>query len=299
MAAYLDAHVHLWELADGEDFWMRDKIDGLHRDFTAADLARLQDACGVGGAIVVQAMHNHRESERLLAQATGDPRLAGVVAWADLFDPALAERVGHYRKWPKFLGLRPLPPDTFGGNWIADPRSAAAFRTLEAQDVAVDLLLRVENLAAARAFLRPYGGLRCVLNHGGRPAVMTGDLVAWQREMIAFARETSVTVKCSGLVERAGVEWTKDSLKPWVAGLLEAFGSRRVMFATNWPVMTISANYPLWVNTLATILDELGLTAGERDDVMAGTAARAYRVTWPPAAASAVNAVSAQPINGG
>ena len=64
MAAYLDAHVHLWELADGEDFWMRDKIDGLHRDFTAADLARLQDACGVGGAIVVQAMHNHRESER-------------------------------------------------------------------------------------------------------------------------------------------------------------------------------------------------------------------------------------------
>ena len=103
---------------------MRDKIDGLHRDFTAADLARLQDACGVGGAIVVQAMHNHRESERLLAQATGDSRLAGVVAWADLFDPALAERVVRYRKWPKFLGLRPLPPDTFGGNWIADPRCA-------------------------------------------------------------------------------------------------------------------------------------------------------------------------------
>ncbi|MBK7473696.1 MAG: hypothetical protein IPI73_26740 [Betaproteobacteria bacterium] len=169
MAAYLDAHVHLWELADGEDFWMRDKIDGQHRDFTAADLARLQDACGVGGAIVVQAMHNHRESERLLAQATGDPRLAGVVAWADLFDPALAERVGHYRKWPKFLGLRPLPPDTFGGNWIADPRSAAAFRTLERG--------RGRRPAAARgepgrgaAFLRPHGGLRCVLNHGGRPA---------------------------------------------------------------------------------------------------------------------------------
>ena len=69
--------------------------------------------------------------------------------------------------------------------------------------------------------------------------------------------------------------------------------------STNWPVMTISANYPLWVNTLTKILDELGLTAGERDEVMAGTAARAYRVAWPAAPGTATNEVSAQPINGG
>jgi L-fuconolactonase len=237
----------------------------------------------VGGAILVQAMHNHRESERLLALAAGNPRLPGVVAWADLFDPALADRIAFYRTSPKFLGLRPLPADTFGGDWLTDARSPAAFRTLEALDVAVDLLQKVENLAATRAFLTRYERLRCILNHGGRPAVMTGDTAAWLREMTAFARETNAFVKCSGLVERAGVEWTRASVKPWVAGLLETFGTRRVMFATNWPVMTISANYTKWVNTLVTILDELGLSTQERNDVMAGNAARAYRVTWPSA----------------
>ena len=123
--------------------------------------------------------------------------------------------------------------------------------------------------------------LRVVLNHGGRPAVMTGILEPWRSEIHAFARETSAVVKCSGLVERAGVEWSKESVKPYVAELIAAFGSKRVMFATNWPVSTISSTYDLWVNTLAQILDELGLSADEKDDIMWRTAARHYRVKWP------------------
>lgn len=113
----------------------------------------------------------------------------------------------------------------------------------------------------ARAFFRDFPELRLVLNHGGRPAVMTGILEPWRIEIRAFAKETSAVVKCSGLVERAGVEWSKDSVKPYVAELIEAFGTKRVMFATNWPLSTISSTYDLWVNTLAQILDELGMTS--------------------------------------
>ena len=280
---YLDPHVHLWTRDAAEPFWMCQKIDALDRDFTLEALGRLQDAAGVGGAIAVQAMTDVAESERLLDLAQASPRLAGVVAWADLLDPALGERVAAYRTRPKFAGIRPLPPDTFGGDWLGDARSAAALDTLRSLDCCVDLLARVEDLPRLRALVRRIPGLRAVLNHAGRPAVMTGDTAAWRREMIAFARETGAVVKCSGLVERAGVEWTAASITPWVAGLIEAFGPKRVMFATNWPVMTISANYGLWVRTLAAILEELGLAAEERDDVMWRTAATTYRVAWPPA----------------
>ena len=280
MGGFLDSHIHLWRLDDGESFWMREKIDGLHRDFTLADQAALQDQCGTGGAIVVQAMHNCSDSARLLAQAENEQRLAGVVAWADLFDPGLEQQVERYRQSPKFVGLRPLPPDTFGGDWLSDPRSTAALRTLERLDVAVDLLVRVEDLAAACVLLRPHEGLRSILNHAGRPAVMTQDTAHWKLAMQKIARETCAVVKCSGLVERAGVEWTRASLKPWVEALLDMFGSKRVMFGTNWPVMTISANYALWVNTLVEILEEIGLSAHEMDDVMSTTAERTYRLDW-------------------
>ena len=280
---YLDAHIHLWELNDGEHFWLRDKVAGLHRDFTEDDLRALRAKCDVGGAIVVQACHTTGETKKWLQRAEKSDQLAGVVGWLDLFSDKLEDEVREYRQSPKFVGLRPLPGDSFGGNWLSDPRSKLAIKTLQALDVSIDTLHRVEDLPRARAFFREFPGLRLVLNHGGRPAVMTSIVDPWRSEIQAFAKETSAVVKCSGLVERAGIEWSKDSVKPYVATLIEAFGTRRVMFATNWPVITISSTYDLWVNTLVQILDELGLSKDEKDDIMWRTASKHYRVAWPPA----------------
>lgn len=286
MISVLDSHVHLWSLDDGEAHPSREKIDALWRDFTEPDLARLQDGCGVHGAIVVQAKHNSAETERLLRQAEGNGRLLGVVGWVDPLDRALPELVQRYRGFARFSGVRAMPADAWGSSWLDHPQSARNFRWLEANDCSVDLLQTVENLARARVFLREFPGLRVVLNHAGRPAVMAGFDYGWRREMQAFARETNVTVKCSGLVERAGIEWSSDTIKPWVAALLEAFGTKRILFATNWPVMTISANYGLWVRTLQSILEQLGVNELERSDIMGGNAAAAYRVAWPPAAST-------------
>lgn len=278
---YLDAHIHLWELNDGEHFWMREKIAGLYRDFTEDDLRGLRAKCNVGGAIVVQACHTIRETRKWLSRAEKSDQLAGVVGWLDLFSENLRDEVESYKASPKFVGLRPLPPDTFGGDWLTDPRSKSSIKLLQSLDVSVDTLQRVENLPRARAFFRDFPGLRLVLNHGGRPAVMTGIVEPWRSEIQAFAKETSAVVKISGLAERAGVEWTKESVKPYVSGLIEAFGAKRCMFATNWPVSTIASRYDLWVNTVAEILDELGLTQQEKDDIMWRTASQHYRVKWP------------------
>jgi L-fuconolactonase len=277
----LDAHIHLWRRED-DDFWMCRKIAALDRDFTEDDLRENRTRCGVGGAIVVQALHNMSESRRLLDAAVTSEQLQGVVTWCDLFDPELDGVLAAYQDERKFVGVRPLPVDTFGGDWLGDPRSRHAFRLFEARDVSVDVLHRVEDLGRARAFLREFPGLRVVLNHGGRPAVMTGQLEPWATEIRAFARETSAVVKCSGLVERAGVEWSAASVLPYVRTLLDAFGPQRTMFATNWPVSTISSHYAVWVEALESMLDRIGLRADERESIMARTAARHYRITWPP-----------------
>jgi L-fuconolactonase len=275
---HLDAHIHLWRVDDGERFWMREKIPALARDFTEADLRGLRTSCGVDAAIVVQAMHSVVESERLLAMAEASDQLPGVITWVDLFDPALDEQVARYRRSRRFVGVRPLPAATFDGDWLDDPRTPVALDALRAADVAVDLLVRVEDLPRLRRLLRGCPGLRAVLNHGGRPAVMTGALEPWASEMRALANQTDVLVKCSGLVERGGVEWQRASVQPYVETLVDVFGPARVMFATNWPVCTISSRYDLWVATLETILDELGLSSDDAASIMGATAARHYRI---------------------
>ncbi len=53
------------------------------------------------------------------------------------------------------------------------------------------------------------------------------------------------------------------------------------MFATNWPVLEIGGTYAGWVEVVRALLDDLGLTAAERADILAGTAGRAYGVALP------------------
>lgn len=278
----IDAHIHLWRRADGEDIWLPRKIGGLDRDFMEDDWARLADASGVSHAILVQAANDPGESLRWLAAAERNPRLLGVVAWADLHSPTLAADVARLRAFGKFLGIRPLPPGTFGAGWLADPRSEAGLATLRAANVPVDILVKWPSLRAATALVERVPGSRIVLDHCGRPDTMTGQLEPWAADLRAFAKATGATVKCSGLIERAGIEWTKESLKPYVATVIDAFGPSRTMFATNWPVLEIGGTYGGWTRTFGEICDDLGVSAADRTMMLEGTARRFYGVPPPP-----------------
>lgn len=275
----IDAHAHVWSADDGERFPMREKIAALQRDFPATELQRLQDGAGVTGSVLIQAVASATESRRLLALAASNSRILGVVCWLDVADPAHGELLAEYGESPAFVGVRPMPADTFGSAWLTADCTSQALRSLRAADCTVDFLLPVDALGSLRAVVREHPGLRCVLDHCGRPAVMAGVNASWREEMRLLARETDIAVKCSGLAERAGVEWTRESLKPWVGYLLEAFGTGRVMFASNWPILTLAADYGLWVRTMLGTLQELGLSATEVADVMSHTASRFYQLS--------------------
>ena len=282
--AIIDAHIHLWQRADGDDIWVARKIGGLARDFTVDDWRHHADACGVAGAILVQAAHSVAETERALALAAAEPRLVGVVGWADLHSARLADEVARLRAQPKLVGIRPLPPGTFGADWLADPRTRQGMTTLGKAGVTVDVLVKWTGLASARDLLAGLPQVKVVLNHCGRPDTMTGLLEPWATDLRAVARQTAATIKLSGLIERAGIEWTPATLRPYIETVIDAFGPSRVMFATNWPVLEIGGTYAGWVEVVRALLDDLGLTAAERADILAGTAGRAYGVALPASA---------------
>lgn len=278
---FLDAHIHLWQRSESRGVWLHEKIAGLSRDFTEDDFREERTPVNVGAAIVVQAAHDTEEAVKWLERAKVSDQIAGVIGWADLYADDLAQQVGRLAAYPHFAGLRPLPPDTFGGEWLNLDKTRRGLTILQDIGCATDILIRTEKLPDATALFTDYPELRLCLNHAARPAVMTGILEPWASDIQRFARETNAVVKCSGLLERAGIEWSKDSVRPYVETVIEAFGTKRVMFATNWPVLNISATYGGWVRTLTSILDDLGLSQEERDDIMWRTASRFYGIPWP------------------
>lgn len=280
----IDSHIHLWRRADGDDVWVAEKIGGLARDFTVRDWQHHADASGVAGAILVQAAHSIAETERALALAAAEPRILGVVGWADLHADSLADDVARLKAHARLVGIRPLPPGTFGADWLGDARTRRGLATLGRAGVSVDVLVKWTGLARARDLLASLPEVTVVLNHCGRPDTMTGLLEPWASDLKSFARATTATIKLSGLIERAGIEWTPAALRPYIETVIEAFGPSRVMFATNWPVLEIGGTYEGWVGVLRATLADIGLSAAERSDILAGTACRAYGVAAPGAA---------------
>ncbi len=274
----IDAHIHLWRRADGDDIWLPRKIGGLNRDFTYADWCALADEAGIDRVVVVQAAHDKSESRRLFDLARTSPRIAGIVAWTDLADPALGDWIAECRAAPKFVGFRPLPRTTFGADWLGDPAVKRGLALLEAQKIAVDILVTWRHLRAAAELLKPFAGLNVVLNHCGRPDTMTGQMEPWSTDLGHVAALPNVAVKCSGLIERAGIEWTPTSLKPYVARVIDAFGPSRTMFATNWPVMEIGGKYGAWPSAFASIGAEIGCAPGDIEAMFGATARRVYGI---------------------
>jgi len=78
----------------------------------------------------------------------------------------------------------------------------------------------------------------------------------------------------SGLVTEAGAAWTIDHLRPYVDHIMACFGTRRVMWGSDWPVVTLAASYDDWLTTSDALLG--GLTPTEREAVCGGNAARFY-----------------------
>ena len=84
-----------------------------------------------------------------------------------------------------------------------------------------------------------------------------------------MAEQPNITMKISGLgmFDR---RWTVDSLRPWVLGCIEAFGTSRVVFATNWPVDRLFSSYPDLIDAYATII--AGFSSDQKSAMFAGNA---------------------------
>ena len=120
----VDAHHHLWSLQEFPQTWMAPTgMEAIQRDFTEEAFAAEAGAHGVVASVVVQSVHDSRETGRLIERASRQPIIEGVVGWADLKAPDLADQVAAWRALAgghRLVGLRHLvsaePVSTLGEN---------------------------------------------------------------------------------------------------------------------------------------------------------------------------------------
>ena len=270
----IDAHQHFWSLARGDYGWLTPALGVIHRDFGPADLAPLLAAHRITSTILVQAAPTQAETTYLLDIAAKTPFVAGVVGWTDFDAPDVAERIATLAADRLLVGLRPMVQDIADDNWLMHPALAPAFEAMTAHGLVFDALLKPRHIPAMLTVLERHPDLACVIDHGAKPDLVSGDLAAWRDGMSALAAHPGLTCKLSGLVTEAGPDWTLERLRPVVEHLLASFGPERLIFGSDWPVVTLRTSYAQWFEAAETLL--AGLTEAQRAAVFGGTAQKLY-----------------------
>lgn len=270
----IDSHQHFWRLARGDYDWLTPDLGSLYRDFAPADLAPLLAARGISATVVVQAAETDAETDFLLGLAASTPWIAAVVGWTDLEAPGAADRIAALAGNPALVGLRPMLQDLADDGYILRPSVQPALEAMRPAGLRLDALVRPRHLPCLVELRQRFPDLPMVVDHGAKPGIAEGALQPWATALRAVAADGVTCCKLSGLVTEAGADWTVERLRPFVDVILSAFGPSRVMWGSDWPVLTLAADYGGWTEATDRLLS--GLSAAERDAVLGGTAARFY-----------------------
>ncbi|KNG92680.1 amidohydrolase family protein [Pseudaestuariivita atlantica] len=272
----IDAHHHLWTLSRGDYGWMSPDLGPIYRDFAPADLAPLLKEAGIDKTILVQAADTVAETDFMLSLADDTPFIAGVVGWVDMAAPYAIATLDRLARNPHFKGIRPMIQEIADDEWMLRPELDRAFDALVAMELSFDALVLPRHLPHLLRRLDRHPDLACVIDHAAKPALATGDLAQWGRDMARLARDTGAFCKLSGLVTEIGPDWALSQLAPASELVLAEFGAGRVMFGSDWPVLNLASDYRTWVATADTLV--ASLPEDQRALVWGRTAAAFYRV---------------------
>lgn len=270
----LDAHQHFWRYDAAQYPWIPPGSP-LHRDWLPADLAALRRPLGVGGSIAVQARQSVAESDWLLGLADADSGIQAVVGWADLRAENVSEDLQRLARHPKFAGVRHVVQDEPDDRFLLQPEFVRGVGELAGLKLTYDLLIYPRQLPAAIELVARFPEQRFVLDHLAKPQIKSRAMEPWQSQLRELAQAQNVWCKVSGMITEADhAGWKPADLRPYLDGVFEAFGPRRLMWGSDWPVCLFAGSY----REVFQVVDEYAsaLSNEQRFDVFGRNCARFY-----------------------
>jgi predicted TIM-barrel fold metal-dependent hydrolase len=162
------------------------------------------------------------------------------------------------------------------GNYLVDAAWRRGFAELGKRNLVACIDTRIERAADILDIAGAFPDTQLCIDHCAIPMERTPAYFRKWRDAIGImAQAPNVTMKVSGLGMLDPL-WTIDSVRPYVLGSIEAFGTGRVVFGTNWPVDRMFSSYPDVIDAYAEIIS--GFTRDEQVAMFSGNAERLFRV---------------------
>jgi predicted TIM-barrel fold metal-dependent hydrolase len=281
--AILDAHVHFWDPAALQYPWL-DDLAALQRSFLPVDYSAAIGGLAVSRCVVVEGNclpeQSVREVQYFEHLAGADPRIGGIVAFAELTERATLMRTLDCLTNIRLVkGVRQNIQRQQRG-FALQRAFVEGVREVGARGWTFDLCVTHDQLGEAIALVEQCPDTRFVLDHCAKPAIRTGERDPWREDLGRLAAHENVCCKISGLLTEADLDhWRDGDLLPYAEHTVECFGIDRVLYGSDWPVLTLGGDYERWFDFTVRFTESW--SHHERCRFYAENAARLYRVELP------------------
>lgn len=271
----IDTHHHFWKYSAAEYGWISDEMKTIRRDFLPADLKKTLDEAGVSGAVSVQARTTVEESDWLLGMAEKHDFLRGVVGWVPLTENDVEKHLERLAAHKKFKGVRHVIQGEPDDNYILRPDFNAGVKKLLKYKLRYDILIYERHLKPSIRFVDQHPNQMFILDHVAKPKIKERILSPWREDMIALGKRPNVYCKLSGMITEADwKKWSSADLAPYLDTALQAFGPKRLLFGSDWPVMLVAGQYKPWVELIKQTIKRYSVA--EQEQILSRNAIAAY-----------------------
>jgi L-fuconolactonase len=274
----VDSHQHFWELSRGFYDWLTPDIQVLYKDYLPECLAEEVARNHVNETILVQASATEVETLFLLEVAEKTDFVAGVVGWIDMESQMALSTLDIFAQNPYFKGIRPMLQDMDDVDWILDNQFVPIFDYLWENNLTFDALVREHHLTTIDLLAKQYPFLKIAINHCAKPNIDMLPSAYWNIQISQFKALNNVSIKLSGLVtEASNNDVNASQISPYFDHIMSVFGSTRIMFGSDWPVLKLNSDYDEWVYLTHSLLRGYPLT--EQKNIWANNARIFYNLS--------------------
>jgi L-fuconolactonase len=242
----IDAHVHFWKYDKKRYDWIDKNMKILQEDHLPEHFSLTAKRNEIGGVVAVQADQSEYETHFLVELAKTHPIIRGVVGWVDLQAENVAERLQYFSQYPIIKGYRHIvqgePID-----FLDRENFRRGVRALQPFGYTYDILVFHHQLQPALNFASSFPDMKLVIDHCAKPDIRHKKIDEWAALMKEMGKLPHVCCKISGLfTEAKWKDWSAADFYPYLDVVFEAFGTDRLLFGSDWPVMLLSGIYVQW-----------------------------------------------------
>lgn len=272
----IDSHHHFWNYDPVEYGWIGPGMSVLKQDFLPATLADEIGRAGIDGVVSVQARQTVEETAWLIGMAAEYEFIRGVVGWVPLASPHVVSVLEPLAQSPWLKAVRHVVQDEPDEAFILGTDFNQGISQLKQFGLVYDILIYAKHLANSICFVDRHPDQPFVVDHIAKPTIQSTEFdEVWAFGLRELARRENVVCKFSGVVtEVRDATWSTASIRPYWDVAIEAFGPKRLMFGSDWPVCLLRSGYGEWVSTVRELIAEL--SPDEQANIMGATACKAY-----------------------